>query len=136
MWVRSAKARFIMKITALVFLLRRKTSCWTLRFFPFFFFLICLWTVPYVSAENPKGSGVENQSGDEEQQVEVGVHLFHVVLPFGQIMATRWGGVDHRPLPQLRCIWRHSFPEALEPHVTSLSVCLQPLTIMLNNKHL
>ncbi len=44
--------------------------------------------VPDVSAEDPESGGVEQQPGDEEQQVEVGVHLIHVLVPAGQVVAT------------------------------------------------
>lgn len=44
--------------------------------------------VPNVSAEDPESSGVEQQPGDEEQQVEVGVHLLHALIPAGHVVST------------------------------------------------
>lgn len=55
---------------------------------------VCVW-VPDVFAEHPDSGGVEQQPGDEEQQVEVGVHLVHVLVPALHVIATSWGGVDH-----------------------------------------
>lgn len=48
---------------------------------------LCVW-VPNVSAEDPESDGVEQQAGDEEQQVEVGVHLIHALLPAGHVVST------------------------------------------------
>lgn len=42
--------------------------------------------LPEVFAEDPESGGVEEEARDEEQQVEVGVHLVHRLLPAGQVM--------------------------------------------------
>lgn len=34
--------------------------------------------VPNMSAEDPESNSVEQQPGDEEQEIEVGVHLLHM----------------------------------------------------------
>lgn len=44
--------------------------------------------VPNMSEEDPESSGVEQQPGDEEQQVEVGVHRIHALLPAAHIVTT------------------------------------------------
>lgn len=44
--------------------------------------------VPDVFAEDPQSGGVEQQPRDEEQEVEVGVHLVHALVPLGHIVAT------------------------------------------------
>lgn len=63
--------------------------------------------VPDMSAEDPESSGIEQQPGDEEQQVEIGVHLVHALLPVGHIVVTLCGG-DVQGLPQSRRIQSHS----------------------------
>lgn len=55
---------------------------------------MCSLCVPDMSAEDPKSSGIEQQAGDEEQQVEVGVHRLHVMFPARHIMVAWRGGVD------------------------------------------
>ena len=42
--------------------------------------------VPYMSAEDPESSGVEQQARDEEQQVEIGVHRLHALFPEGHVV--------------------------------------------------
>ncbi len=44
--------------------------------------------VPNMPAEDPESSGVEQQPGDEEQEVEVGVHFLHALFPAAHIVAT------------------------------------------------
>lgn len=82
MWTKSAKARFIMKITAFVLLLSKQSkefsSAGGRRNVQHSFI-----HVPDVSAEDPQGSGVEEQAGDEEQQVEVRVHPIHHLVEAG-----------------------------------------------------
>lgn len=46
---------------------------------------VCM-CAPNVFAEDPEGSGVEQQPRDEEQQVEVGVHLLHALFPAGHVV--------------------------------------------------
>lgn len=53
--------------------------------------LIYSLPVPYMSAEDPESSGVEEQTWDEEEQVEVRVHLVHALLPAGHVVATLGG---------------------------------------------
>lgn len=43
---------------------------------------------PDVSAEHPERRGVEQEPRDEEQQIEIGVHLLHTLFPVGQVVAT------------------------------------------------
>lgn len=97
MCARSASDRFIMKITALVFLLWSNMQTLVM---PEMNLKICMCVcarahVPNISAEDPEGSGVEQQSWDEEQQVEVGVHCLHVFVIAGQIVATGRGDLGH-----------------------------------------
>lgn len=44
--------------------------------------------IPDVSAEHPESGGVEQQPGDEEQQVEVAVHFIHALIPAGHVVST------------------------------------------------
>lgn len=53
-----------------------------------------------MSAEDPEGRGVEQQPGDEEQQVEVGVHLVHALLPTAHVAATSEGRVEQGRVEQ------------------------------------
>lgn len=44
--------------------------------------------LPCVSAEDPECRGVQQQPGDEEQQVEVSVHFIHLRFPLAHIGVT------------------------------------------------
>lgn len=58
-----------------------------------------LVAAPDVSAEHPERRGVEQKPRDEDQQIEIGVHLLNTLFPVGQVVSTWQGGVGHRPRP-------------------------------------
>lgn len=49
----------------------------------------CVFFLPSVSAEDPERRGVQQQPRDEEQQVEVGVHLIHLLFPVAHVGVAR-----------------------------------------------
>ena len=43
-------------------------------------------------AKDPKCDGVQQEPGDEEEQVEVGVQRVHLLLPAGHVIGFTFGG--------------------------------------------
>lgn len=108
MWTRSANARFIMKITVLVFFLScGQKQTWEKCIVQHGIWAMCVCVcVPNVSAKDPQSHGVEEQPRDEEQKVEVCVQLVYELFPFSHIVATWWVLLGRGPW--LGCIERHS----------------------------
>lgn len=80
--------------------------------------VLVLPAAPDVSAEHPERRGVEQEPWDEDQQIEIGVHLLNTLFPVGQVVATWRGGVGHRPRPLVIPNYSHldelRYPKYLE----------------------